>query len=41
MEVISEEKELAAHSSAGMSSRRESRVFENVESVDVRPVVVE
>jgi hypothetical protein len=41
MEVISEEKELAADSSAGMSSRRESRVSENEERVEVRPVVVE
>jgi hypothetical protein len=41
MEVISEEKVLAAYSKAGMSSRRVSRVLENVESVEVRPVVVE
>jgi len=41
MEVISEEKGLAADSNAGMSSRSVSRVSENVESVEVRPVVVE
>ncbi len=41
MEVISEEKVLAADSNTGMSSRRVSRVLENVESVEVRPVVVE
>jgi hypothetical protein len=39
MEVISDEKELAADSNAGMSSRRVSRVLENEERV--RPVVVE
>jgi hypothetical protein len=41
MEVISEENVLAADSNAGMSWRRVSRVSENVESVEVRPVVVE
>ncbi len=41
MEVISEENELAADSNGGISSRSVSRVLENVESVEVRPVVVE
>jgi hypothetical protein len=41
IEVISEEKVPAADSNAGMSWRRVSRVLENVESVEVRPVVVE
>jgi hypothetical protein len=40
MDVISEEKERAADSSAGISSRRVSRVSENDESVEVRPLVV-
>jgi len=41
MAAISEENERAADSRSGMSSRSVSRVSENVESVEVRPVVVE
>jgi hypothetical protein len=41
MDVMSEEKERAADSSAGMSSRRVVRVSENDERVEVRSVVVE
>jgi hypothetical protein len=41
MEVISDEKELAADSNEGMSSRRVSSVLENEKRVEVRPVVVE
>jgi hypothetical protein len=41
MEIISEEKVLAEDYNTGMSSRRVSRVLENMESVEVRPVVIE
>jgi len=40
MDVISDEKDCAADSNEGISSRRASRVSEKDESVEVRPVVV-
>jgi hypothetical protein len=40
MDLISDEKDCAADSNEGMSSRRVSRVSEKEVRVDVRPVVV-